>query len=156
VDRKPELYRLLEQKGGFEVVRDTVSPEQLRVIGRIDQNRFNYWLSVMHQLLSWSAKPTSSWSCDISKQYMLAPDGVRHGWRIILQGRDLNGAAPEILKAIEQARKPAVQELSSQLLPGYQEGEERAGVRPNGKGASTIFSQVVGPKAVLRARNGGQ
>lgn len=154
------LYQALLQKGGFELVRETAGAGQLRLIGRVDQNKFNFWLMVVHQLLVASARGNSSWRCDVSKQYLLGQDGVRHAWRLIFEVArkelPLDKVVPEIVEVVSKTRRPAVVELESQLLPGYRDGQERGGQRPNGKGASAMFTARTGPKAASVVRNGGQ
>lgn len=149
--QKSELLQVLRERGSFEVVKETSSPKQLRLLGRISKERFNAWILIVHQLLT---KSGGAWTCDVSKQYIAQGEQVRHGWRLIFQAPDLEAAMPSIVAAINQVKTPTI-ELQDQLLPGYHEGQERVTMNPRGKGVSTPLKSMVGPLAVARIRNGG-
>lgn len=149
--QKDELCRALQMRGSFEVVNETTTPKQLRLLGRINKAHFGAWMGIVHQLL---IKSGPKWSCDVSKQYIAQGEQVRHGWRLIFQSTDFEAAMPEILAAINQVKTPAV-EVQEQLLPGYRDGQMRGGVNARGKGVSTPMNPLVGPMAVARLRSGG-
>jgi hypothetical protein len=149
---RDELYKVLQARGSFEVVHNTVTPKQLRLLGRIDKARFDAWILIVHQLLT---RSSPAWACDVSKQYIAQGTEVRHGWRLIFQAPNIDAVLPDIIAAINQTKPPAAVELQDQLLPGYRDGQIRGGVNSRGKGVSTPTNPMVGPRAVSRINNGG-
>lgn len=131
------LYRALTVKTGFEVVRETPSERQLRVVGRLPKNQINFWLPVVAGLLEASDNPAVGWTVDVSKQYRLAPDGLRYGWRLIFQARTrITEHYSEIIHTINKAPRPSRVELESIPLPGYRPGDSRPELTAGGKGAA--------------------
>lgn len=160
-----ELYKLLKQRAGLEVVSETVDPElkKLRLICRLGKDRFNFWVLVMARLLRASRTEGVPWTCDISKLYVLTDDGsgVRYAWRVIFQTKsgDLQGIEehlPSIMEEVAKAPRPASVDVTEMPLPGYRAGQSRTTISPRGKGASSVLSPVVGPLAVARLNQGGQ
>jgi hypothetical protein len=155
-DRRRELYRLLAEKASFEVVKETASASQLRVIGRIGKDKWSYWLPVMERLLRASAETGRAFSCDISKQYLAAPDGVRYAWRLIFQSSALEAAMDRLIEVVRSAPRPERVELTEVRLPGYAGRAFRGGVSPRGKGATGVFEAETGALRAARIARGGQ
>jgi|SRR5690606_34152141 len=154
--KKDELYSLLRKKACFEVVKETYKPTQLRVIGRVVNNQFNFWLPTMYQLLKVSSAPDADWTCDISKQYLLHNDSVRYAWRLIFQANDLERQLPAVIATVANAPNPSRVEVSSFVLPGYQKDQIRGGQNARGKGATALGSAVIGPMGAVKLSRGGQ
>lgn len=95
-----QLYLALHRKSGFEVVSQTASTNQIRVLGRIPQNRMPGWLPVSLALLL--ASESSPWNADISKQYFPRNRKLRFAWRIILQGENIAQHLPQIVGIIDK------------------------------------------------------
>lgn len=155
-----ELYKLLKQKAGLEVVNEAVSEQKLRLICRLGKDRFNFWVLVIVRLLRASGNQAIPWTCDISKQYVLTTDGsaVLYGWRVIFQCTEGNieQYLPSIMEEIAKAPRPASVEVTEMPLPGYAPGQTRSTLSPRGKGASSVLNPVVGQIAVARLNRGGQ
>lgn len=149
---KVDLYSALMRKCGFEVVQEKETAKQLRLMGRSPADRWTFFLPVVHRLLTLSGTPGNSWTCDISKQYMLRNDQVLYGWRLIFQvvSGDIADMYGSTIAAVNQALGPSRIELTSQLLPGYSPGDVRGGVNAKGKGVSSAGSL---PMAVTGRRS---
>lgn len=152
---KDDLYQALATRGSFEVVSETVSTTQIRIVGRISKDRFNAWSMVIQELLKPSKARDGGWVCDVSKQYVLHGQTLRYGWRLIFQAPNVEAAIPHILEAIGASKPPPAVELQDYLLPGYKDGQIRGGVNARGKGVSSSLSPMVGPRAIGRIQNGG-
>ena len=158
---RTELYKLLKQRAGLEVVSETADEKKLRLICRLGKDRFNFWVLVMARLLRASITESIPWTCDISKLYVLTDDGsgVRYAWRVIFQTsgkHNLDTHIPSIMDEIAKSPRPASVDVSEMLLPGYRPGQTRSGISPRGKGASSVLNPSVGPMAVARLNQGGQ
>jgi hypothetical protein len=148
---RADIYVALAKKCFFEVRQDNETPKQLRIIGKCDHERWPFMLPVIHALLTQSGQPTATWTCDISKMYIIRDGKVLYGWRIIFQGDELTRQYGKIIATIESAQRPARVEVESMLLPGYKPGQTRGGVNAKGKGASTAGTV---PMAVQRLSGG--
>lgn len=146
---KTDVYGVLMQKCAFEVLDEQEKPNQLRIMGRSQRDRWPFFLPVIRRLLMTSKKPGSPWTCDISKMYIEQNEKVFYTWRLIFQGTDLRTQYANIISTIRSAEQPARVELDRQLLPGYKEGDVRGGVNAKGKGASSAGTM---PMAVTRSR----
>jgi hypothetical protein len=150
---RADVYAALMEKCGFEVVQEKETAVQLRIIGRSGADRWNFFLPVIHTLLTASDKPEGHWTCDISKQMILAHGRVRYGWRMIFQAASRNGidnlqsCYEDIVRVIRSSPRPARVEVDRVLLPGYKAGDVRGGVNAKGKGAAPAGSL---PLAVTR------
>lgn len=114
-----ELYKLLGVKAGFEVVKETTpSDGQIRIIGRVHQEKMGSWLPIIKNLLVKSG--TDGWSVDISKQYLVhASEDLRFCWRLIFQAQ--GGTLEEMVKNVVfvvQSSPLAKVEVMSQPLVG--------------------------------------
>lgn len=146
---KVEVYAALMRKSGFEVIQEKETSKQLRIMGRVPTERWNFFVPVLHQLLTASAKPGPPWTCDVSKQYLLRNSQVLYAWRVIFQSENLLMQYGDITKTILSASSPARVELQSQLLPGYKPGDVRGGFNSKGKGTGVAGSL---PLAATRNR----
>lgn len=99
-----ELFESLSIRGGIEIVESDVKPTKLRLIGRLRPNAGDHWKMVMHRLLL--SEVDAPWKIDISKKYFLRGNQVFYGWRIILNGEDLETQYPNIIQLIKTALKP--------------------------------------------------
>lgn len=149
---RADIYAALAKKCAFEVKQDNETPKQLRIIGSCDYERWPFLLPVLHTLLTHSGQTTTTWTCDISKMYVLREGKVLYGWRIIFQGDSLARNYEQIVAVINSAQRPARVELETVLLPGYKPGQMRGGVNSKGKGASSAGSV---PMAIQRLGGGG-
>lgn len=146
---KTNVYAALMRKSGFEVIQEKETDKQLRLMGRSPVDRWNFFVPVMHRLLTASAKPGALWTCDISKQYLLRNDQVLYAWRLIFQADALAEQYGDIAKTILSALSPSRVELQSQLLPGCKPGDVRGGFNAKGKGTGAAGSL---PLAATRSR----
>lgn len=144
---RADVFAALAKKSGFEVLQESETPKQLRVMGRSHLDRWAFFLPIIHTLLTRTSRPENGWTCDISKQYFLSDGRVLYGWRFIFQSADLVTQYGDIIMAINSAPRPARVEVESQLLPGYKPGDVRGGVNAKGKGASVAGSV---PLAITR------
>jgi hypothetical protein len=137
---RTDIYAALAKKSGFEVLQESETPKQLRVMGRSYLEKWPFFLPIVHKLLTTSGMPGNGWTCDISKQYFLSDGRVLYGWRFIFQSADLPAQYPSIVLAINSAPRPQRVELESQPLAGYKPNQIRGGVNEKGKGASSAGS----------------
>jgi len=142
------LLQQLRGRGGFEVVNNTSTAGQVRLMGRVKREAMPGWLIIVHRLLVRS-NSQKSWSVDISKQYFLRDERVVFGWRLIFQGKELEAALGDIIQSIVNAPRPRA----------FVEEQALAGARPNrnepgstGKGAQGVLKAAVGPMAVAQAQ----
>ncbi len=145
-----ELVRVLKMRGGFDLVSQSVTENQLRILGRVPKDMMNAWLVVIHQLLGRSE--TASWSVDISKQYFLRNGKVLYGWRIIIQAQQVEGHLGAICEAISNTPRPKVI-VEEQRLYGASSNRNSP---KGGKGAQGVLSAVVGPMAIAQQMAGGR
>ena len=137
---RADVYAALMQKCGFEVLEEAENQRQLRISGRCALERWAFFLPVIHKLITTSDKPGNPWTCDVSKKYIVPNGKVLYTWRLIFQGKELQGQYADIISTIRSAPRPARVELDRQLLPGYQPGDVRGGVNALGKGVSSAGS----------------
>jgi hypothetical protein len=143
---KPDdLIRTLQMRGGFELVNQQASANQLRLLGRVSRQASNGWLLVLRQLLR--AADRSPWSIDISKQYFLREDKVMYGWRVIVQAEGVAQHYADVIKVIATTPRPRAI-VDEQPLPGVRGDRNAPSVSNRGKGAQGSLSAVVGPMAV--------
>jgi hypothetical protein len=95
-----QILIALNRKAGFEVVDQSDNQNQIRILGRVPQNRMPGWLPVMLALLL--ASEQVEWNADISKQYFTRNRKLRFAWRIILQGQGIERHIPQITRVIEK------------------------------------------------------
>ena len=143
-----ELHRALNQKAGFEVVEESSTPSQLRLLGRIPLDRegqnMNNWLIIMRQLLSQSA--TSPWKVDISKHYFLLAGKVVYAWRVIFQAEAIDPHLGDIATVVNSAPQSSRTELTEIPLAGA--SRDRNSTVGGRRGAGPIGAVAVGPIAM--------
>lgn len=154
--KRAELHALLQRKGAFELIKETAGPKQLRLMGRIDRSRQNFWLMLVFQLISSGEKPGCPWTCDISRVYIMHSGALRYVWRIIFASENLEACYADIIKTVASSPSPTRVEVEEQLLPGYKPGQTRGGVNAKGKGAHSALRPVVGRMAHQKYDQGGQ
>lgn len=147
---------LLKQRAAFELVTETPSAQQVRLVGRVDKNRQSFWTMAVHHLMKVARASGNEWTCDISRQYILDGDDLRYAWRIIIQTKNVQKFLSELPGILESTPRPSRVELDSYVLPGYKAGQSREGINSKGKGAQSAMSPVVGPLAQARLQRGGQ
>ena len=145
-----ELVRILKMRGGFDVVNHAITKNQIRVLGRVPKDMMNAWLVIIHHMLSHSE--AAAWSVDISKQYFLRNGRVLFGWRLIIQGDDIEQHLPSICEALSNTPRPKVIVEEQKL---YGASSNRNAPR-GGKGAQGVLTAVVGPMAVAQQMAGGR
>ena len=144
-----EFINALKMKGGFETVNHTISPSQIRILGRVGKDYTPGWYLIVRQLLTQSGR--DGWTIDISKQYFLRGDKVMFAWRIILQVADSKAGTVEsrlleVMTIIGSAPKPKVV-IMEEPLPGVRGDRNVASAGSRGKGAQNSLSAKVGPGA---------
>lgn len=158
-DPKTELYAALLHRGCYEVHKETARTEQLRLLGRVGQDRFQFFLPVMSVLWEASEDPNVPWTCDISKSYFKDDNGgFRYAWRLIFQssGSPIASRYPGITQVVLSAARPERVEVTSVPLAGYDPTRIRGGQSSRGKGAAGVGQALIGPMAVARLNRGGQ
>jgi hypothetical protein len=137
------LQAILLQKVGFEIVSQSLGGNQARYFGRVRPSHMPAWLAAMRELLVNENK--AQWSIDLSRQYFLRADKLFFGWRVIIQGQDIQGALTQIVSIIQQvqAARAQVDEVPLHAPPN------RNALR-NGRGAQPTISAVVGPMAKVQ------
>lgn len=146
---RADIYAALATKSGFQVLQESETPTQLRILGRSHTDRWVFFLPIIHTLLTKVGQGGLGWSCDISKHYFLSDGRVLYGWRFIFQSSNLAAHYADIIMTINSAPRPARVEVDSQPLPGYKPGQIRGGVNEKGKGSSSAGSL---PLVISRGR----
>lgn len=141
------LYWALHRKAGFEVVSQTAGANQIRVLGRIPQNRMPGWLPVMLALLL--ASEQLPWNADISKQYFPRNKKLRFAWRIILQGDDIAQHLQQIVNIIEKV--PMMRSELSEVPIQRSSHRQSTGA----KGARGIAGEDGGIPSIVQQRISG-
>lgn len=134
------LQAVLQQRVGFEVVQLSAKTNQVRYFGRVRSSYMPTWLEAMRELLVVSEK--APWSIDLSRQYFLRGEKLFFGWRIILQGENLQIHLPQITDLIQR-----VKVMSRQLDEVPLNARADRNALRNGKGAQPTGTAVVGPLA---------
>jgi hypothetical protein len=143
-----DLYIALSTKAKFEMVTETVSETQLRIIGRLPQQAMSNWLLIMDRLLE--SMDTATWKVDISKQYFRRAGKVLFGWRLIFVGDDILSQLPAVIAIITNAPKAKALVDEAPLF-----GSRGRNELSNGRGAQSSLSASVGPMAIARMKAGG-
>jgi hypothetical protein len=143
-----DLYVALYNKAKFEMVTETVSDTQLRIIGRLPQQAMSNWLLIMDRLLE--NMENATWKVDISKQYFRRADKVLFGWRLIFVGDSILSQLPEVIATITNTPKAKTLVEEAQLF-----GSRGRNELSNGRGAQSSLSASVGPMAIARMKAGG-
>jgi len=141
-----DLLNQLHTRGGFELVNQSTTETQARLMGRVHRNAMGAWLILVQNLLLRSGQ---GWSVDISKQYFLRDGRVVYAWRLIFQGKELERAMPDICQTIINAPR-AKSVIEEQPLVGAR--ANRNAPNAKGKGAQGVLTAAVGPMAVAQAQ----
>jgi len=151
-----DLLRTLGRKAGFELVEQTSTPGQLRLLGRIPLDRasvnMNNWLIVIRQLLSRSAEAETLWKTDVSKHYFLLNGKVVYAWRVIFQADSVEAQLADIIRTITEAPPSSRSELTEMALPGVT--ADRNSTVGGRRGAGLVDRVPIGPMAVEAKRMG--
>lgn len=152
-----DIHEALAQKCGYEVVQNTEKDGQLRVIGRIvedkDGRKMNNWILVINRLLE--AGFERPWTIDICKHYFKRGKGqpVIFGWRIILQADKVADHYADVVNLIRTAPTSARAEVTEMPLVGS--SVHRNSTAGGKRGAGPMGSVPVGPMAVSQKNMGG-
>lgn len=134
-DSLQQLFQALSHRTGFEVVNQTVTDNQIRVIHRIPKEGMPNWLEVMESLLDAAAAGT--WNIDLSKQYFKPTNQVIYGWRMIIQAPNVVEHLPAVIQAVQSAKRSQIKTIiDEQPLVGA--SASRRGLSPKGKGVRPI------------------
>jgi hypothetical protein len=135
------LKRALATRAGFETIEEQVGDARIRFFGRVRPQNMPTWLAVMRDILIASSQ--SQWTADLSRQYFLRGDKVFFGWRIIIQGPEVQQHLNHVSQVVSATKTPASQQLDEVSLHAP---PNRNALR-NGKGAQSSLTAVVGPMA---------
>jgi len=137
---------------GYETVKPSASEKQIRLLGRLPQNRMGDWLIFVHHIhVSWIEARRSGWTVDISKLYFPLDKRVVFGWRVIFQPRNhadsMAQHLDDIVRAVGMSPKSSRSDVMSIPLVGSRAGMPQ---NPNGKGAGLTDHTPVGPLLLRR------
>ena len=141
------LLSKLQGRGGFDVVNNTATATQVRLMGRVPKAAMAGWLILVQRLLM--RADGAAWSVDISKQYFIRNGQVVFGWRLIFQGPQLESHLGNIEQTIVNAPR-ARAFVDEQALAGAR--PDRNSPNAKGKGAQGVLKAAVGPQAVAQAQ----
>jgi hypothetical protein len=153
-----DIHAALTQKCGYEVVMNTEKPQQLRIIGRIVEDKegrkINNWLLIIDRLLE-AAFDNRPWTIDICKHYFKRGKGqpLIFGWRIILQAEKVAEHYADIVNLIKTAPTSARAEVTEMPLVGS--SIHRNSTAGGKRGAGPMGTIPVGPAAALQKNLGG-
>ena len=136
-----ELYAVFHNRSGFEVVNETVTDSQVRVIHRVGKNGMPNWLMIMDALID--AAEAAPWNLDLSKQYFKRNGILIYGWRFILQAPSVLDHVPSLIAVVKQAPR-ARQTIDEQPLAGASASRNSL---KRGKGAQNPLKARVGPSS---------
>lgn len=127
------LFKALASKG-YDVVSHNVLPSQLRILGRVNNDRQGVWVATMDRILAQAEKQTD-WSVDLSKTYFRRGGRIVFAWRIIVQGEDVLDNLGGLTMAVSTAT-PEPARVTEQALVGLRASRDRL---VNGKGAQNAL-----------------
>ncbi len=152
-----ELVAALRAKVGFEVVAQSETPGQLRLLGRIPDDRLglngNNWKIVMWRLLE-AMELGRPWKVDLSKSYFIKKETKRmvYAWRILLQGEGLAAHYADVVNLIKTSPSARAEVMEIPLGGVDADRNNTAGGR---RGAGPSGTVKVGPEAAALKRQGG-
>jgi len=150
-----QLFAALRKKVGFEVVSQSETPNQLRILGRIPEDNLglngNNWKIVKYRLLV--AMEDRPWKVDISKSYFIKKETKKmvFAWRVLLQGDGIAQHYADIINIIATS-PPARADVMEIPLSGGADRNNPSGGR---RGAGPAGTVPVGPLAVRQKSMGG-
>lgn len=137
----------LKNKGSYELVVQTPSKSQWRLLGRVPAGAKDRWKRLRVHLLKTAETPACCWQVDISQQFFLRDGSEVYGWRLIFHAKNkapLDTCLTHLLATLR-------------ALPGEERGEVMLVVRDDrnnvhnplhpGKGAQPMNSALVGQAA---------
>lgn len=152
------VFVAMRKKAGFEVVsHNDTNPNQLRVLGRVPEDRvglnMNNWKILMYRL--YNAMEKRPWKVDFSKSYFIHDKTKKlvFAWRIIFQGEELTQHYLEIAQFIASSPISARTEVTEMPLTGA--SADRNSTDGGKRGAGAFGKVLVGPMAVHAKRMGG-
>ncbi len=140
-----DLVRMLQMRGGFEVVNHQAAPNQLRLLGRVRNPSMDAWILVVNQLKS--VEESAPWSIDISKQYFRRGGKLMFAWRVILQAENVEQCYAHVAQSVSNSPR-ARTIIEEQPLPGARSDRNAPSVANRGKGAQSALKSTVGPWAL--------
>lgn len=150
-----DLVRTMNQKAAFELVEQSDTATQLRLLGRIPLDpagrNMENWRMLARQVLLRSAK--APWKADISKVLLVRNEDLHFAWRVILQGEGLEQHLPEIVQVMAGSPPPVQREVMEMTIPGVT--ADRNSTVGGRRGAGPVDRVPIGPMAV-HAKQMGQ
>jgi hypothetical protein len=150
-----QLFAALRKKVGFEVVSQSETPGQLRILGRIPDDgmslNLNNWKIVKYRLLM--AMEDRPWKVDISKSYFIKKETKKlvFAWRVLLQGDEVAKHYADIINLIVTSPSARADVMEIPLGVGADRNNTAGGKR----GAGMMGTVAVGPGAVKQKQMGG-
>ena len=153
------LYRILSERGGYEVVNESMRDDYLRLAGRVKPlSRMPEWMAVLRALYH-AGEAAEGWNIDESKQYFDRNGEWRYAWRLIFQGEELVSHLDEIVEVVRNAPPPK-EAPNTATGTGLVWEFPLVGASPTrnnpdvarGKGAQSSLRSVVGPERKVRMR----
>lgn len=131
-----KLLTLLRSKFGFEAKDVRPGKNQLRILGRLPNNRLGDWLVAMHHVFL--RMEQCPWAVDISKSYFVRSGKIVFAWRLIFQSQEPleRFISTDICNAFEGAPRGTRGQVMEVPLIGA--SALRQGKTARGKGASSI------------------
>jgi hypothetical protein len=140
-----KLVTALRTKCGLQVLESGLGERQIRILGRLPQERMGDWLLFIHHALVQLDDKKPGWTVDISKHYFLYQRKVVYGWRLIFQAPKIVEFLPSILNAVMGAPESARREIMEVPLLGV--GPNRNSPT-HGRGAGGVLTHLTGPAAL--------
>jgi len=136
MDSTNPLLTLLRSKFGYEARDVTSGKKQLRVLGRLPNERMGDWLIGMH-FAHQALQRQPGWSVDFSKFYFPRNGKIVYAWRLIFQSVDdqpISAHLQDIMNSFSSAPQSSRGEVMEIPLMGAGRSRSAAG----GRGAYTI------------------
>lgn len=127
----------------FEVLDQGVGETQLRLLGRLPQERVGDWLVFMHHICT--KMQSHKWKVDISKSYFLRDGKIVFAWRVIFQAPDIEAELQNIINVVSTSPKSSRTAETTSIRLGNASANRNA--YRNGKGAALLGKARVGPRA---------
>jgi hypothetical protein len=147
------LKTALKTKLGFEALQATVNAKQIRILGRLPNQRMGDLLIFVHHIhLDWLERKNPGWTVDISKLYFPHPQTkkVVFGWRFIFGGDEIEKHLPDIVNAV--AGTPGSSRVEVMEVPLIGASPNR-NVHVRGKGVGLTDKTPTGPLALSILQN---
>jgi len=145
-----DLVQLLRARAGYETVNHQLSPNQLRLLGRVRKPAVDGWLLVVRNLVMAEAP----WHIDISRHYFPRGGKLVYAWRIILQGESVEQHFHHVAQTVANSPR-AHTIIEEQALPGARRDRNIPSISNRGKGAQGSLKATVGPFALAALQQQG-